>query len=353
MASVAFDHLCVDLSKQRVLHDLDVEITDGSFVAIVGPSGSGKSTLLRAIAGLVPTASGCVRFDGADVNTLTAQRRDIGMVFQQSALLPRRTARKNVEFPLEVRREAAAEIRDRVNAEVRSLRIEHLLEREPHQLSRGEQQLVQIARTMVRVPRVLLLDEPFAPLDAHLRSRMRAEIALLQHGYGVTTIMATNDPADALALASDILVLGDTPSTIVQSGSPTDVHDDPRSLSTAAVLGPLAVLSTRVRADSDGFWLEHGDVVRLRSWSPALRDRVGTDVVLGVRPDGMTRDERGDARLEVVRPIAGAPGTLMCRWAGKMLTASGVVTPDEIGSTQRFRIERPLVFDPETGRRLC
>jgi len=352
MANVVLDHLCVDLSGERVLHDLDVDIAAGSFVAIVGPSGSGKSTLLRVVAGLVAAASGSIRFDGVDVGDLSASRRDIGMVFQESALLPRRNARRNVEFPLELRRETAAVIRDRVNAEVRSLRIEYLLEREPHQLSRGEEQLVQIARTMVRVPKVLLLDEPFAPLDAHLRSRMRSEISLLQAGYGVTTVMATNDPADAFALASQILVLGDTPSTIVQVGDPRDVHDDPGSLATATGLGPLAVLRVRVRADSDGFWLEHDDVVRLRSWSPALRDRIGTDVTLGVRPDGMTRHERGEARLEVIRPIAGAPGSLVCRWAGRMLTASGEVSADEHGSIQRFRIERPLVFDPDTGRRI-
>ncbi|MFK8026030.1 MAG: ABC transporter ATP-binding protein [Ilumatobacter sp.] len=352
MASIDLEHLCVDLDRQRVLHDLNVHIDDGAFVAVVGPSGSGKSTLLRAIAGLVRSSHGTVSFGGVDISRLSAPERDIGMVFQESALLPRRNVRKNVEFPLEIRRATAEAIRDRVNAEVRSLKIEHLLERDPFQLSRGEQQLVQIARTMVRVPKVLLLDEPFAPLDAHLRSRMRAEISLLQKGYGVTTLMATNDPDDAVALASDVVVLGDQPATVVQSGPPSFVFDDPVSIDTATAMGPLASISTSVRSDGDGFWLERDGAARVRMWPPALRAHLGRDVTLAVRPGALTRDARGDAEVEIVRSVAGSPGTLVCRWGGRMTMASGVAEPGEYGTTHRFRVAQPLVFDPDTGARI-
>ena len=196
------------------------------------------------------------------------------------------------------------------------MHIEHLLRRNPAHLSRGEEQLVQIARTMVRVPRVLLLDEPFAPLDQQLRSTMRAEIGILQRGYDVTTLMATNDPADAMALASLIVVLDGSPARVVQFGSPADLHDEPATIQVAAATGVLWTIDVRVEADGDGFWLLHDGALRRRSWTPALRGHVGRTVTLGVRSSHLVRDERGEATAVLQRVIPGADAALLCSWAG-------------------------------------
>lgn len=353
MAAVRFDDISVRLDRQLVLDSVTAGVGDGAFAAVIGPSGAGKTTLLRAVAGLVPLAGGRVLFDEVDATRVAPGKRDIGLVFQSPAHLPTRNVRRNVEFPLEIRKETAEVIRDRVGAEVRALHIEHLLERDPDTLSRGEQQLVQIARTMVRAPRLLLLDEPFAPLDQHLRSRMRSEIRMLQQGYGITTIMATNDPVDAMSLASQLIVLGGAPTRVVQVGTPSDVHNEPASLEIATATGPLWQIPVRVESDADGYWLVSSGAVRLRSWAPSLAGRIGSTLTLGVRTGGLTRDEGGQASARLERVVPGAAGSLLCRWGERMVTATGTASAGEVGGTIRLRLERPLLFDPLTGDRIA
>ena len=353
MVAVSLQDLSASVGRRAVLDGVDVEIADGGFAAVIGPSGAGKSTLLRSIAGLVTPSRGAVRFDGVDMADVEVARRDIGLVFQSPSLLPRRNVRRNVQFPLEVRRQTVEAIRERVGAEARAMHIDHLLERDPAELSRGEQQLVQIARTMVRMPRVLLLDEPFAPLDEHLRDRMRREIRTLQAGYGVTTIMATNDPADAMSVASSLIVLDGSPASVVQVGTPSEVHDEPASSNVASATGPMWRLPVDVSADGGGYWLSAPGAVRLRSWSPALASRVGSSVTLGVRTSGLVRHERGEGEAELVRIVPGAVGGLMCRWGGRLVTAVGDAGVRDIGSTIRLRLDRPLLFDPVTGARIA
>ncbi len=353
MVAVSLHDLTVPIEGRQVLSGVTVEVPDGAFAAVVGPSGTGKTTLLRAIAGLAKPSSGRVAFDGVDVGPVEVGERNIGLVFQTPALLPTRNVRRNVEFPLEIRRQTAEAIRDRVGAEARAMHIEHLLEREPDTLSRGQQQLVQIARTMVRMPGVLLLDEPFAPLDEHLRSRMRQEIRMLQAGYGVTTLMATNDPADAMSLASLLIVLGGSPASVVQVGPPSEVHDEPATLDIASATGPMWQLPVDVSRDGSGYWLSSAGAARVRAWSPALARYVGSTVTLGVRTEGLTRDDAGDALAELIRIVPGAAGGLLCRWGGRLVSAVGAAVPGDVGSTIRLRVERPRLFDTATGERIA
>ena len=351
MAVVTLSDLSVVLAQREILDRVSLDVPDGAFAAVLGPSGCGKSTLLRTVAGLTDPTSGSVSFDGQDVTAVAPSERDIGMVFQTPALLPRRSVRRNVQFPLELRRETADAIRDRVTAEARALHIEHLLSRSPSGLSRGEEQLVQIARAMVRMPRVLLLDEPFSPLDEQLRARMRSEIGLLQRGYGVTTIMATNDPIDAMSLASMLIVLNGSPAHVVQVGTPTELHSEPATIDVARSTGSLWTLEARVERDGGGYWLRVGGALRLRSWAPALSGHVGATVTVGVRTEHLVRDERGGATMLLRRVIPGAGDLLLCSWGGRAVTATGAAAAPEIGTTVRFRLDRPLVFSPD-GRRL-
>ncbi len=371
MVDVRIRNLAVEFGRETVLTDCQVTIPDGSFTAVVGPSGSGKSTLLRAIAGLTPIEHGRVEFGGHVVSSRDPAERNVGMVFQTPVLFPHRSVRRNVSFPLELRKQTLDSIRQSVDAESRAMHIEHLLSRGPRHLSRGEQQLVQIARTMVRRPSVLLLDEPFAPLDEHLRRRMRAEIMMLQAGYGVTTLMATNDPDDVSALATDVVVLGPIDAagevggqatsrahTAVQAGSRATVFDEPVSIAAASAMGVIWRLDVRVEADHDGFWLttppDRGGL-RYRAWSPALRSHVGASVTVAVREGDFVIDERGDLDAVIDRVVPGPANSVMCRVGNRVVSASAgdkrvdsLVRDDRI----RLRIRRFLIFDPRTSARL-
>lgn len=354
MADVELAHVEVTLDRAVALRDVSVRIGAGVFAAVVGPSGSGKSTLLRAIAGLVPLTAGVVSIDGDDMSGIRPNHRDIAMVFQNPALLPNRSVRRNVAFPLELRHEDVEEIRRRVDAEARAMRIEGLLLKQPAELSQGEEQLVQITRSLVRVPRVLLLDEPFASLDPQLTVHMRGEIGMLQAGYGVTTVMATNDPDDAMALA-DLLIVVDG-GRVVQAGAPNEVWSAPSTLGAAISTGPMALLDVSVERTDDGYVLAAGgrpdgddpaSRFAHRVHSPTFADRVGEQMILGVRPGNATLDPRGPIRARVDRLMPGQPATVWCRSGGQPLTA--VLEPGEPaparGDVVALRIDRAVVFD--------
>jgi ABC-type sugar transport system ATPase subunit len=263
MASILLDAVSVEISGTEILHRVSLSVADGEFLVVVGPSGSGKTTLLRTVAGLDTPSGGDVLFDGAVVTDLPPYQRDVAMVFQTNALLPFRSARRNVSFPLEIHGVPRDEIDRRVDAEARVMAIESLLERYPSRLSAGHRQLVQAARALVRRPSVFLLDEPLALVDAVARQEMRNEIRLLQQGYGVTTLYATNDPHDAMVLADRVVVLD--AGMIRQVGAPLDVYGAPVDTFVAGFFGtpPMSFLpgvadEREVRIGSGALPLPHG-----------------------------------------------------------------------------------------------
>ena len=352
MALVELDRVSLHAGRQLRLDDVSLTLPDGAFVGVVGASGSGKSTLLRTIAGLERPTSGTIRIDGRDVTSVAPGERDVGMVFQEPALLGHLSVRRNVSFPLDVRRRDAEEIRRRVNAEVRALHIEELLVRHPNELSHGEQQMVQIARTLVRVPHVLLLDEPFAALDEQLRHRMRAEIALLQDGYGVTTLMSTNDPLDVTTLTSLLIVLDE--GRLVQFGDTAWVRRSPATLLATAATGSVSLVEMFVIADRDGFWLVRedpagGEPVRIRAWSPALGEYVGTPVTVGIRPDDLVICDNGSIPAIVERHIPIPVGAVLCAVGGVLVVARMDGADVRAGESVRLRLDHLAVFDKLTG----
>ena len=349
MATVDLDHVTVGSGRANRLSDVSLSIADGAFVGVVGASGSGKTSLLRAIAGLDRIAHGRVRLDGHDVTNATPGDRDVGMVFQSPALIGHLSARRNVSFPLDVRRLDSQEIRQRVDAEARALHIDGLMNREPATLSVGEQQMVQIARALVRVPTVLLLDEPFASLDDELRSRMRAEIAMLQSGYGVTTLMATNDSADVEALTERVAVLDE--GQLVQFGETTAVRRTPANLLAAVATGPLSLIEMTVTTESRGYWLLRedpagGELVRIRSWAPGLARHAGTKVTVGVRPEDVEIDAAGTIPAVVERTAQFGAGGISCIVAGSRVMVSPPTSGrPAIGDAVRLRCSHHVVFD--------
>ncbi len=354
MATVGLERVALRGGDGTRLENVSLTIDDGAFVGVIGGSGSGKTTLLRLVAGLDRPSAGLVRIDGVDVTRVPPGERDVSMVFQSPALFGHLSVRRNVAFPLSMRRNDAADTELRVEAETRALHIHDLLGRRPSELSAGEQQMVQIARALVRVPKVLLLDEPFAPLDEHRRHRMRAEIGLLQEGYGVTTIMATTDPLDAITLPSWLAVLDD--GRLVQFAPTEEVRRSPATVLAAAATGSISLLSMRVVADTQGFWLTGLDpvaagMVRIRSWSPALADHVGRQVSVGVRPEHVVVGATGSVPAVVERPCSIPRGGIQCTLAGQRIVATSEPgSALEAGDLVQVRIDHHVVFDPSTDR---
>ena len=228
-----------------VLRDINLDIEPGEFFAFLGPSGSGKSTLLRLIAGFGPMPSGRVLIGEEDVARLPPWKRNVGMVFQNYALWPHMSVRRNVGFGLEERRLPAAAVKARVDAALDVVGLGEYADRRPSQLSGGQQQRVALARTIVVEPRVLLLDEPLSNLDANLRIRMRREIRELQRRLGITTIFVTHDQEEANTIADRMAVLND--GVLQQVGSPVALYDHPINRFVASFLGTANLLDGELR----------------------------------------------------------------------------------------------------------
>ena len=235
MTSILLDGVTVVHSGVAAVSDVTLFVEDRELLVVIGPSGSGKTTLLRAVAGLDTVESGDVSFDDEIVTGRSPALRDVAMVFEDNALLPFRSVRRNVSFPLEVHRVHRDEIERRVLAETRTLGIDGFLERMPDELAAGHQQLVQAARALVRRPSVFLLDEPLARMDAVNRQMMRTEILVLQRGYGVTTLYATNDQEEAMVLADRIAVIDE--GRLRQVGSPDEIYRRPVDRFVAGFVG--------------------------------------------------------------------------------------------------------------------
>jgi ABC-type sugar transport system ATPase subunit len=232
-------------------------------------------------------------------------------------------------------------IRKRVDAEARALGIEQFMERWPRQLSAGHQQLVQIARALVRVPKVLLLDEPMANLDQPTRKRLRQDLKELQRGYGVTTVYATNDPVEAMFMADRIVAIEN--GRLVQTGTPEELYARPADAHIAWLTGPISFLEAEVARDSDGYWLSGGGF-RIRAWTPELASLVGSSVRLGLRPDGLRIEPESAIVATVVAPSfeSGMPVT-------RVQVSEAVIALRELeadrGSEVRVAIESYLIFD--------
>jgi ABC-type sugar transport system ATPase subunit len=207
------------------LDGVSLTLEPNEFLAIVGPSGSGKTTLLRAIAGLEQLDSGAIRLGDKSIDKLPPRERNVAMVFQQPALYPHLSVRKNLAFPLTMRKVDTGEVERRVQKIATLVGIDSLLDRRPHELSGGEAQRVALARALIREPQCLLLDEPLSNLDAQLRLRLRSELKSLHRALPVTTLHVTHDQDEAFALAERVAVFNC--GKIQQIGTPKEILEQP------------------------------------------------------------------------------------------------------------------------------
>jgi len=228
----------------HALKDIDLDIEAGGMFAILGPSGSGKSTLLRVIAGFEQAAEGTLELDGKDLLALPANKREVGLMFQSYALFPHMSVAKNIAYGLEAEKLSRGEIKTRVAEAIDMIGLGHLADRRPAQLSGGQRQRVALARSIVKRPKLLLLDEPLSALDRQLRVGMQSELKRLQRETGMTFVIVTHDQEEAMSLADSVALLRD--GQIEQLGTPAELYEQPNSRFCAEFIGSSTIVEGKV-----------------------------------------------------------------------------------------------------------
>jgi multiple sugar transport system ATP-binding protein len=287
--------------RVRALEDMSFTVAQGRFFVLFGPSSVGKTTTLRMIAGLVPPDRGRVEIFGKDMTREPIAGRGVSMVFQSFALYPHLTVFENLAYPLREERVAEPEIKRRVEETAASLRLTHRLERKPNTLSGGEQQRVALGRSLVRRPKILLLDEPLTNLDAKLRHDMRAELKRLHRQFGMTIVYATPDELEALSMGEEIAVMKD--GAVVQLGTPDELYDTPRNTYVAGKIGSPHMNMLDASVSSDGTSID-SSLGRMATQS-ILKAAAGSKALLGIRPSDITLAAIGGiaSRIHMLEPL--------------------------------------------------
>ncbi len=244
MAVLDIKNVTKSFGVVTAVDSFSLTVADGELVCLLGPSGSGKSTLLRMVGGFETPTSGVIRIDGEDVTRVPPERRPTGMVFQSHALWTHMNVFKNLAFGLKLRRLPTDEIKRKVEAVLELVGLAGYGTRMTNQLSGGQQQRVALARSQVLEPKILLLDEPFASLDQHLRERLREEVRDIQQRVGITTLFVTHGQDEALALADRIVVMRD--GRTEQADRPDIVYREPATPFVAGFIGTMNLIDGAV-----------------------------------------------------------------------------------------------------------
>jgi putative spermidine/putrescine transport system ATP-binding protein len=283
------EDLTVRYGAALAVDGVTLSIRPGEIVALLGPSGCGKTTLLRVVAGFVRQAAGRVRVDGATIDDLPANRRNVGIVFQNYALFPHMTVAENVAYGLRARGVRGPDVQARVARFLATVQLTGFRDRLPRQLSGGQQQRVALARALAVEPAILLLDEPFAALDRNLRLDMQIEVKRLQRTLGLTTILVTHDQDEAMSVADRIAVMNK--GRVEQFDTPVAIYDRPQTLFVNGFIGTTNLLGGKVAAvagEMATIALDAGATLQLPA--PASLG-VGEPILLSVRPEQLALSE--------------------------------------------------------------
>lgn len=333
MASITIKNLNKKYGKTVAVKDLDLQIEDKEFFVFLGPSGCGKTTTLFAIAGLIKIDSGEI-WIGDELVTSAEQgihkpphEREISMVFQDYAIYPHMTVFNNIAFPLQIRNTDKHEIERSVKKTAELLGISQLLDRKPRQLSGGQRQRVALGRAIVRRPKVFLMDEPLANLDAKLRVQTRTELKKLQLELKVTTIYVTHDQVEAMTMADRIMVQKD--GVTEQIGTPDELYNHPSNLFVAGFIGSpeMNFIDCTLFEEKKELYL---DAKEFRIFLPAkmpseLRSYIGAELIMGIRPEdiyenicaeGAVQENAIRMTLDLIEPVG--PYLLLHLKAGRI-----------------------------------
>jgi multiple sugar transport system ATP-binding protein len=348
LATLALRNLVKAYDKTEVLHGINLEVADGEFVVFVGPSGCGKSTTLRLIAGLEEATSGDIEIADRVVNNLEPKERNIAMVFQNYAIYPHMSVRKNIGFGLRTAKLSKADKEKRLAEVAEILDMTALLDRKPSQLSGGQRQRVAIGRAMVRDPAVFLFDEPLSNLDAQLRTQMRLEIKKLHQRVGNTIIFVTHDQVEAMTMADRIVIMKD--GHIQQVGTPSDVYHHPANTFVARFIGAPSMNMLGGTSDGTSIKLNNGQTL-------AMPARSG-DITLGVRPDDLSLSggvPLTSGQVAVREPLGPETLIYVTTADGEVIAKADGRTPPEVGATVTLSADPANlhVFDAASGASLA
>lgn len=249
MTRIECKNIVKKYGNNTIIPNLNLEIKEGEFFTLLGPSGCGKTTLLRMIAGFNTIEGGTISFNGKVINNIPPSKRNIGMVFQNYAVFPHMSVKKNVAFGLTNRKMSKDEINQKVDKVLKSVKMDNLKDRMPANMSGGQQQRIALARAIVIEPDVLLMDEPLSNLDAKLRVEMRTVIRNIQQDVKITTVYVTHDQEEAMAVSDRIAVMKD--GIIQQVGTAREIYKRPSNLFVATFIGNTNIL--------DGILTKKGD----------------------------------------------------------------------------------------------
>ena len=280
--------LTMNFGNVVAVNKFSTTVKSGQMVSLLGPSGCGKSTTLMLLAGLYKPTGGQIYFGDTDVTKVEAEKRGIGMVFQNYALYPHLTVRKNILFPLKMQKVNKVEAEERMMDVAKMVQIEHLLDRKPGQLSGGQQQRVAIARALVKRPKLLLLDEPLSNLDARLRLEMREEIRRIQLEVGITAVFVTHDQEEAMSISDRIILMKD--GFLQQESEPQEMYRTPVNDFVAEFIGSPPINMLSATQSEGGYRIESMDANL-----PLVGNFAGADlekITVGMRPEHLFLAEK-------------------------------------------------------------
>ncbi len=312
----------------HAVHDFSIDIADKEFIVFVGPSGCGKSTTLRMIAGLEEISFGDLLIDGKLMNAAAPKDRDIAMVFQSYALYPQMTVYKNMAYALKLRKVPKDEIDKRVREAAKILKLTPYLDRKPRALSGGQRQRVALGRSIVRRPKVFLMDEPLSNLDAKLRVAMRSEIVRIHEEVGATTIYVTHDQIEAMTMASRIVVMKD--GFIQQIGEPNELYRNPANMFVAGFIGTPAMNFLHGTLENGHFIIDGtGEKIKLTpDQKKLLKNYEGKRLVYGIRPENIVYEK--SERFEKFRDTAFKMKAGMIELLGDIINVHGDVGGNKV-----------------------
>jgi putrescine transport system ATP-binding protein len=340
---VRFERVTKRFGDAVAIDDLTLDIFPGEFFALLGPSGCGKSTLLRLLAGLETPSAGRVMLDGEAIDAVPPHHRPVNMMFQSYALFPHLTVEGNVAFGLKQERRARADIAARVAEMLALVKMQSFARRKPHELSGGQRQRVALARSLVKRPRVLLLDEPLAALDKQLRAQTQFELIELQARLGTTFVIVTHDQEEAMTVADRIAVMEH--GRIVQVGTPAEIYEQPNSRYVARFVGDVNLIEGRLAATAPSGSLIDSTVGIRLAVAQRVDDAAGATVWVALRPEKVRiAVEQPSAAQNCVAGRVSEIGYLGNVSVYKVRLDNGVMLKAQAANLTRL-VERPIKVD--------